>query len=136
MCHISRVILLMAEIRQTHQLSLVVYPIIYIIYLGFSTIPGGFPDFSHQQYGKKHGGKTSRLLQVGRFEASHRGAIYFFTQSCVATGNVKLFRTYTSWKINGWNLKITCLKRENHLFLEPNLHDFGFHVKFQGCIIY
>jgi len=38
---------------------------------------------------------------------------------------------YTPKKLT-WNLKITKLKKENHL---PNLRDFGFHVHFQGFFL-
>ena len=36
----------------------------------------------------------------------------------------------TPWKINGWNLNITCLKRI--IIFQTSI--FGFHVNFQGCI--
>ena len=36
----------------------------------------------------------------------------------------------TPSKISGWNLKIYPIEQENCL---PNLHEFGFHVKFPGC---
>ena len=39
-----------------------------------------------------------------------------------------------TWKINGWNLKTTLFEKENS-FYEPNLHDFGFHINFERCIM-
>ena len=36
----------------------------------------------------------------------------------------------TLWKIDGWNLKITQLKKENHL---PSTSTLGFHVDLQWC---
>ncbi len=41
-----------------------------------------------------------------------------------------LYVQFTPWKINGWNLKITCLKRE--IIFQTSI--FGFDVNFQGCI--
>ena len=41
------------------------------------------------------------------------------------------------FSINGYTLENERLEPENHLFEKenhlPNLHDFGFHVNFQGC---
>ena len=47
---------------------------------------------------------------------------------------VRIITPFTPWKINGWNLQITHLKKGN--LSEPNLHGYVPTVNLQGCMGY